>query len=135
MAFRPNFAASSVVSTDPGPANAPVPPAATVTLIAASSHADHITPFIKADGTVSWVLFSDVNNLRGLCAPCHDRATATFDGGFGNIRKEGKTDYVAPTGGAGRQFTSSSVSVQKVDALIPTSDEDIASLLEGIPDL
>jgi hypothetical protein len=86
---------------------------------AASSHVDHIVPFIKPDGSVSWALFSDVTNLRGLCAPCHDRATATFDGGFGNVRKEGKTDYVAPTGGAGRQYTSGSVNVQKLDELIP----------------
>ena len=29
-------------------------------------------------------LFSDIDNLRPLCKSCHDRHTATHDGGFGN---------------------------------------------------
>jgi 5-methylcytosine-specific restriction protein A len=34
-------------------------------------HIDHIIPFGK-----SWELFIDLNNLQGLCHPCHSRKTA-----------------------------------------------------------
>ena len=98
---------------------------------AASSHVDHIIPFISADGRVSWTLFADTNNHRALCASCHDRATATYDGGFGNERKAGKTDYVVPTGEAGRQFTSGTIGSKELDAALGTPEE-LAALLEGI---
>lgn len=32
-------------------------------------------------------LFFNMRNWRALCKPCHDRKTATSDGGFGNKRK------------------------------------------------
>ncbi len=40
---------------------------------------DHITPH-KGDITLFW----DRKNRQGLCKQCHDRKTATHDGGFGN---------------------------------------------------
>lgn len=43
----------------------------------ASNHADHIVP--KANGGTD-----DLGNLQGLCEECHNRKTATEDGGFGN---------------------------------------------------
>jgi len=40
---------------------------------------DHIKPH-KGDKKLFW----DPNNHQSLCKPCHDRKTATEDGGFGN---------------------------------------------------
>lgn len=40
---------------------------------------DHITP-LTAGGT------NDESNLQALCKQCHDRKTATEDGGFGGYR-------------------------------------------------
>lgn len=42
----------------------------------ASTHVDHIVA-LKDGGTHS------MDNLQGLCASCHNRKTATEDGGFG----------------------------------------------------
>lgn len=42
---------------------------------------DHIIPH-KGDK----VLFDDRANWQPLCKPCHDKKTATEDGGFGNYR-------------------------------------------------
>lgn len=50
---------------------------------APSTVADHIVPYKGI-----WDLFTDLSNLQGICAPCHDRKTALEDGGFGNVRKE-----------------------------------------------
>lgn len=58
-----------------------------------STVVDHIVPFIAPDGSVSWALFSDPANLRGLCAECHNKVTATFDRGFGNAPKAGKENF------------------------------------------
>lgn len=46
---------------------------------------DHITPH-KGDCDLFW----DRSNWQALCKPHHDRATATYDGGFGNPVKGGK---------------------------------------------
>src|SRR5262245_24722801 len=43
---------------------------------------DHVTPH-KGDKSLFW----DEANWRGLCKPCHDRKTATEDGGFGNAAR------------------------------------------------
>lgn len=40
---------------------------------------DHIAPH-RGD----WRLFTDRANLRALCRSCHNRKTASRDGGFGN---------------------------------------------------
>jgi hypothetical protein len=94
---------------------------------------DHIVPFITPEGIVSWALFSDPSNHRALCRPCHSTLTATFDGGFGNTRTAGKESATVPTNceGVGKQFTSSTISVRKVDAAL---DFDVDELLKGIPD-
>jgi hypothetical protein len=99
----------------------------------ASEVADHVKPFIAPDGTVSWVLFSDVNNLRGLCAECHNTVTSKYDRGFGNAPKEGKTEFVMPTGSGGREFTSGTISQAKLDEAIGSA-ADLAALLEGLPE-
>lgn len=44
---------------------------------------DHIDPH-RGD----WTKFMDRGNLQSLCKPCHDRKTASEDGGFGNRRKD-----------------------------------------------
>ena len=44
----------------------------------AASVVDHIVPH-KGDK----VLFWEHDNWQALCKPCHDRKTATEDGGFG----------------------------------------------------
>ncbi len=102
----------------------------------ASQIVDHIVPFISPEGIVSWALFSDVTNLRGLCAPCHNTVTATYDRGFGNKPKAGKTDFTVPTsdGGAGRQFLSSTISVQKLNDALPQTQAELDDLLSGIPE-
>ena len=43
-----------------------------------STVADHIKPHKGL-----WELFVALENLMGLCKPCHDIKTATEDGGFG----------------------------------------------------
>jgi 5-methylcytosine-specific restriction endonuclease McrA len=102
---------------------------------AASKIADHIVPFISPTGIVSWILFPDVNNLRGLCEKCHSLVTSKFDRGFGNIAKSGKSDFIAPTsdGRAGKQFCSSTFTSAQLDRAIG-SPEELAELLKGIPE-
>jgi hypothetical protein len=95
-----------------------------------STIVDHVIPFISADGHISWVLFSDPLNLRGLCMSCHAKVTTLFDGGFGH-RKSGKADYIVPTGESGRQFSAGVSSSTMLDAAIG-SPEEIAELLRGI---
>lgn len=46
---------------------------------------DHIVPH-KGDQALMW----DGNNHQSLCKSCHDRKTATEDGGFGHKRKGSK---------------------------------------------
>lgn len=47
-------------------------------LIRSATVVDHVVPH-KGDQAIFW----DVGNWQGLCTPCHDRKTATRDGGFG----------------------------------------------------
>ena len=47
-------------------------------LITEATVVDHIIPH-KGDDALFW----DRNNWQPLCKPCHDRKTATEDGGFG----------------------------------------------------
>ena len=47
--------------------------------IVVGEHVDHIVPR-AAGGTDEW------SNLQSLCAKCHARKTALYDGGFGNAR-------------------------------------------------
>jgi len=49
--------------------------------VVAASVTDHIEPH-KGD----LAKFLDPENHQSLCAPCHNRKTATEDGGFGNRR-------------------------------------------------
>lgn len=51
-----------------------------------SDTVDHIKPH-KGDKTLFW----DRSNWRAMAHACHSRATASFDGGFGNARREGKS--------------------------------------------
>jgi 5-methylcytosine-specific restriction protein A len=48
-----------------------------------STRVDHIIPH-KGNRK----LFRDPNNHQALCESCHNRKTATEDGGFGNIQKK-----------------------------------------------
>lgn len=50
--------------------------------VVAASVVDHIKPHRGDMG-----LFWDAENHQSLCAPCHNRKTATEDGGFGNRPK------------------------------------------------
>lgn len=100
----------------------------------AATCVDHIKDFIAEDGTVSWALFSDPANHRSLCEECHNRTTPMFDGGFGNKRKAGKESYTLPTGAGGKQFASSSVSVQQLNAALPQTKAEIDELLSNIPE-
>ncbi|EEG10289.1 HNH endonuclease [Pseudogulbenkiania ferrooxidans] len=52
--------------------------------IEAATVVDHITPH-KGDQKLFW----SRSNWQSLCKPCHDRKTATEDGGFGNPRRGG----------------------------------------------
>lgn len=51
---------------------------ATKGITRAANHVDHV------DGNAN---NNDPTNLQPLCAPCHNRKTATEDGGFGNRKK------------------------------------------------
>lgn len=51
--------------------------------VTAASVVDHIVPH-RGDQTLFW----DHDNWQALCKACHDRKTATEDGGFGNDRIE-----------------------------------------------
>ena len=51
--------------------------------LVAATIVDHITPH-RGDQT----LLYDPANLQSLCTICHNRKTATEDGGLGNIRQK-----------------------------------------------
>src|SRR5271165_6111571 len=94
----------------------------------ASTVADHI---LSHKG--SWLLFSDLLNLQGLCGVCHSRKTAAEDSGFGNAPFVGirpDTNAAVTTGDRGKQFQSSTVDSKKVDAAL-VLDVDF---LSGIPE-
>lgn len=50
--------------------------------VVAATVVDHIRPH-KGDMGLFW----DSDNHQALCEPCHNRKTATQDGGFGNPRR------------------------------------------------
>jgi len=100
----------------------------------ASEVVDHIKPFISPEGYVSWALYSDPANHRALCRECHSILTATYDGGFGNVRKHGKETHVMATGAPGKQYLSTSVGTAAIDRALGTREE-LNELLSGIPEL
>jgi 5-methylcytosine-specific restriction protein A len=51
-------------------------------LIVSASVVDHIKPH-KGDDTLMW----DEDNWQPLCKKCHDKKTASHDGGFGRLIK------------------------------------------------
>ena len=51
-----------------------------------ATEVDHIRPH-RGDQHLFW----SADNHRALCKSCHSRATAKYDGGFGNARTEGKS--------------------------------------------
>jgi 5-methylcytosine-specific restriction enzyme A len=83
--------------------------------------ADHIKPHLG-----NWDLFTDLNNLQGLCEHCHNVKTATEDGGFGNIRPQPVSTF------AGQPGVVTAVGAAALDAALG-SDDEIAALLAGIP--
>ena len=54
--------------------------------VVAATVVDHIVPH-RGDPVLFW---ASETNWQALCATCHNTATAKYDGGFGNARKEGK---------------------------------------------
>lgn len=60
-------------------------------LITAATVVDHIVPH-KGDDTLFW----DRENWQPLCKTCHDRKTATEDGGFGRRIQHGQTIDLSP---------------------------------------
>src|SRR3546814_12619041 len=52
----------------------------------ASKHVDHIISRRRGGAPF------DRRNVQALCASCHSRLTAKYDGGFGNQRKGGKAN-------------------------------------------
>jgi 5-methylcytosine-specific restriction protein A len=77
----------------------------------ASTIADHIVPHKGI-----WQLFVDRKNLQGLCAECHNTKTATEDGGFGSAPRDASAPVT--TGTTGKQFSSSSVGEDAIDAAL-----------------
>lgn len=53
--------------------------------VVAASVVDHIIPH-KGDDVLFW---DSATNWQSLCKPCHDRKTATEDGGFGRRQARG----------------------------------------------
>jgi hypothetical protein len=85
-----------------------------------STVVDHVIPH---NGNLD--LFTDPKNLRGLCKPCHDRKTATQDGGFGNAKPQPVSMF------AGQPGSVSTVSSSTIDKALG-SEAEIAALLDGI---
>jgi 5-methylcytosine-specific restriction protein A len=89
---------------------------------AASTVADHIKPH---RGNLD--LFTDLKNLQGLCKPCHDKKTASEDGGFGNTKQQ---QHAAPMSSfGGQRGTVTSVGSGALDAAL---DFDVDALLQGV---
>lgn len=74
----------------------------------ASNVADHIRPHRGI-----WALFCDLANLQGLCEECHNRKTATEDGGGGNPIADPNAPKM--TGDSGKQFTATIVGDDALD--------------------
>jgi len=97
-----------------------------------STEADHMIPWRR--GTTPqdrWNRFHDLDNLMGLCHPCHSAKTSREDGGFGHaLKTSSHLPFIARTGEPGKQFQAS-MDDKKLDAALGTKDE-IAELLEGL---
>ena len=93
----------------------------------ASTVADHKIPHKG-----SWILFSDISNLWGICVDCHAKKTAAEDGGFGNyvVKSRPETNVARPIGEGGKLFQSSSISATKLDNAL---DFDVEELLKDLP--
>ena len=94
---------------------------------AASVVADHKIPHRG-----NWELFSILDNLEGVCIPCHDRKTAAEDGGFGNFiaKSRPETNVARPIGDGGKTFQSSTISQDRLNAAL---DFDVEDLLKDLP--
>jgi 5-methylcytosine-specific restriction endonuclease McrA len=96
----------------------------------------HRNPATVADHKIphrgNWNLFTDLaHNLWGICETCHSRKTAMEDGGFSHpIQPKKENTGPQATGSSGKQFSSSGITVKKLDAAL---DFDVESLLKDIP--
>ena len=92
-----------------------------------STIGDHIIPHKG-----NWTLFSDLNNLQGICEPCHAKKTAAEDGGFGNyvVKSRPETNTARPIGDGGKTFQSSTISQDRLNAAL---DFDVEDLLKDLP--
>jgi hypothetical protein len=89
---------------------------------AASTVADHIRPHAGV-----WEKFCDLNNLWGLCQPCHSKKTAIEDSGGFQSLKPSFGVAIAATGSRGREFVSSTVSQEQLDKALAAGLDDLIS--------
>jgi hypothetical protein len=92
-------------------------PACCMCHYAASTVADHIKPHQGI-----WELFCALENLQGLCGPCHSKKTAIEDGGGFQALKPTSAIAIAPTGSRGREFVSSTVSQEALNRALDLGD-------------
>jgi hypothetical protein len=95
---------------------------------AASTVADHIRPHAGV-----WEKFCDLNNLWGLCQPCHSKKTAIEDGGGFQALKPTFGVAIAATGSRGREFVSSSVSQEQLDKALANVDDLLSPVQQTNP--
>lgn len=93
--------------------------------------ADHKRPH-RGD----WNLFASLENLQGLCSPCHDEKTEREDGAFGHApRAYVPSQKVGVVGSDdkrnNRLFISSTVSTEQINKAM---NFDAAELLKDIPE-
>jgi len=101
-----------------------------------STVADHVKPWRSGPTEQEkWFLFcggTNLENLTGSCKECHDRKTATYDGGFGHaVKHQPAGPTPVRTGEAGRQFVSSVLGDSVLDKALGTPEE-IAALLGNV---
>lgn len=93
---------------------------------------DHRRAFMTGrDDAERWLLFiggTNLENLRSQCQAHHDMKTLAYE--------DGKVEFnpIAPTGAAGRQFASATVTQAQIDAALPQTKAELDDLLAGIPD-
>lgn len=77
--------------------------------------ADHIKPH-RGDRA----LFCDMKNLQGLCTRCHNKKTASEDGGFGNAPQQQRpaAPLTAQPNFGGMAGTTTSVGADAIDAAL-----------------
>jgi 5-methylcytosine-specific restriction endonuclease McrA len=92
-----------------------------------STVADHKIAFANASTTAAaWDLFTDLNNLQGICERHHDEKTATSDHGFGNrSRAYIPQRRIAHTGAEGPQFISGSMPQHVLDRALNKGLDDL----------